>query len=242
MRGVKAAFFRALIAIIAGGLMVQYREQMVNWTIICIGLLFFLSGIISIGVFITGRNRYFNSLSEDKTGNTPEGLSVTIAKPAPPIVGLGSVILGLILCLMPTTFTNFLVYIFAGIIIVGAIGQYTSLAIAAKAIKKYKSELRQTITDKNEISEVPSCGWIFWIIPTLLLLFGVYAILDPIAIKSSPFLYIGIAMIIYGLSEVINAIKLHSVQKEIAIQNITLEETKAISESEEKAEDTEIQE
>ena len=227
MRFFNSALFRAFIAIVAGGLMVQYREQMVTWLTICIGVMFFLSGFVSIISYYVGKKKYAKALLEAERSEFPETQTAIISKPTLPIVGLGSVILGLVLCFMPTQFTDILVYIFAGIIIVGAIGEYASLVTITNAIKDFKSALKNTTTEEVRI---PHCGFMYWIIPTLLLLFGIYAILDPVAIKSAPFLFIGIAMIVYGVSEIINAIKFHSVHKKMIREDATPEEIKAIVE------------
>jgi len=240
MQFFNTALFRALIAIIAGGLMVQYREQMVTWLTVSIGVMFFLSGIVSIVVYYVGKRKFDKAMLEAQRSENPDAQAAIIEKPALPIVGLGSVILGLILSFMPTAFTNFLVYIFAGIIIIGAIGEYVSLVATTSAIKEYKAFMKEKISNSEEAPEVPHCGFIYWIIPTLLLLFGLYAILDPVAIKSSPFLFIGIAMIIYGLSEVINAIKFHSVRKKITPKEETPEELPAIEEQEDDIAEAEV--
>ncbi len=48
MKVVHSSLFRAVCAIIIGVLLIQYREQTVTWITIAIGVLFFLSGVISL--------------------------------------------------------------------------------------------------------------------------------------------------------------------------------------------------
>ena len=47
MRIVQSSFFRALCAVIIGALLIKYREQTVTWMTIVIGVMFFLSGVVS---------------------------------------------------------------------------------------------------------------------------------------------------------------------------------------------------
>ena len=55
MKVVHSSFFRALCAIIVGALLIQYREQTVTWITIAIGVLFFLSGVISIATYFSAK-------------------------------------------------------------------------------------------------------------------------------------------------------------------------------------------
>ena len=72
MKVLRSAIFRALCAIIVGVLLIQYREQTVTWITIAIGVLFFLSGIISLATYY-GAKRHFDGLNNitvtDAEGN-----------------------------------------------------------------------------------------------------------------------------------------------------------------------------
>ncbi len=198
----KSSLLRALIAIIAGILMVRYREEMVKWLTVSIGVLFFLSGFISIVFYYVMRRRYNRDLIVEEF-DARRGKTSPLSKPMIPVVGIGCTILGIILALLPETVADYLVYVFAVILVLGAIGEYIVLITAHTALR----ELQKTFSTKM------SCGYIFYILPTLLLLFGILAILYPDVILSAPFLFLGIAFIIYGLSEMVNAIKASSIQK-----------------------------
>ena len=128
MKVVHSSFFRALCAIIVGALLIQYREQTVTWITIAIGVLFFLSGVISIATYFSAkRNASKVGIVYDANGKQISGLV-----PSFPIVGIGSLILGLILALMPNTFINSLMFILSVILIMGALTQFTNLATARK--------------------------------------------------------------------------------------------------------------
>ena len=157
MKVVHSSFFRAICAIIVGALLIQYREQTVTWITIAIGVLFFLSGVISIATYFSAKR------NADKVGVVYDanGKQLTGLKPNFPIVGIGSLILGLILALMPNTFINSLMFILSVILIMGALTQFTNLATARK---------------------MGGVGFVYWIFPSIILLIGLLAIIKPSAI------------------------------------------------------------
>ena len=55
MKVVHSSLFRAVCAIIIGVLLIQYREQTVTWITIAIGVLFFLSGVISLITYFSAK-------------------------------------------------------------------------------------------------------------------------------------------------------------------------------------------
>ena len=119
-------------------------------------------------------------------------IMVTGMKPTFPIVGLGSLILGLILALMPNTFVQSLMYILAAILILGAVSQMANLVAASRMAR---------------------IGFYYWIMPALTLLIGIVAIVSPSSIASAPLFVIGWTMIVYGVVELTNAIKLHQLRR-----------------------------
>ncbi len=200
----RASLLRALAAIAAGALMVNYREQMATWLTMSIGVLFFVSGIISIvSYFVSKKKAESESLiviNEDGTK-----ASVPSHRPTLPIVGIGCAVLGSILALMPNTFITYMVYVLSAILILGAIGQYVSLISMSGAVRQFE---RQT-----GIKVQRQTGIIYWIAPSLLLIFAVAAMLYPEGIASAPFLFIGIAMIFYGIAEFASALKFYGIRK-----------------------------
>jgi hypothetical protein len=68
MRIIQSSLFRAIVAIAVGVLLVKYREDTMKWLTIVIGLLFFLSGAITLIVYYYERQRlqrYTNDITED---------------------------------------------------------------------------------------------------------------------------------------------------------------------------------
>ena len=181
MKVMQSSLVRSLCAIIVGALLVKYREQTVTWMTIAIGVLFFLSGVVSCATYFAAR----------RNSDMPQVFDV---KPQFPIVGLGSLILGLILALMPTVFVGFLMYILAAILILGAVGQFVSLA---------------------SVSRMAHIGFYFWIMPSLTLLVGIIAVVYPQGIASAPLFVIGWCLMLYGVVECVNAIKMHQLRKQL---------------------------
>lgn len=185
----QSSAFRAVCAVVIGVLLIKYREQTVEWITIAIGILFFLSGVVSVATYLSARSRADMPEVFDADGRQLTGL-----KPTVPIVGIGSLILGIILALMPTTFIAWLMYILSAILILGAINQFVSLA----AVSRYAH-----------------VGIYFWVMPSLILLVALLSIVYPTAIASAPLLIIGWCMVVYGVADIINALKLSRLRRNI---------------------------
>lgn len=184
MKVIHSSIFRAVCAIIVGVLLIQYREQTVTWITIAIGVLFFLSGVISLASYWAAKRnaeKMQGQILSDSNGKPIMGMM-----PKFPLVSVGSLILGLLLALMPQVFIAWLMFILAFILILGALTQFANLASAAK---------------------MGRVGILFWLFPSALLLLGLLAIIKPSAIASAPLFIIGWGMLIYGVVELLNAFK-----------------------------------
>lgn len=213
MKKLNSAYLRAVIALISGILLIEYKEDVVKVATKVVGILFFLSGIISIIIYYV--NHKNDNHIEDEMG-TPSKKN-KIAGEALPFVGLGSCILGGILFFMTEGFISGVMIIFASMLILGAIGEFVSLIHGGVSIIK---------------------NFAYWILPCSLLLFGLMAILYPETIASMPFVFLGAAMIVYGVSEIINALKIRLVRK--AIELALLSEQEVHSEGNNETEEAEI--
>jgi uncharacterized membrane protein HdeD (DUF308 family) len=121
-----------------------------------------------------------------------EGKPVGQSMPTFPIVGVGSLILGVILASMPETFLNWLTYIFAAIILLVSVYQIADLIVA------------------NRYGRV---GWAYWVMPIIMLLAAVVALVNPESISSSPLFFLGWAMIISGAVMIVNVLKIYTVRR-----------------------------
>ena len=202
MRILQSSVFRALCAIVFGYLLVIYRNQMLHWTTIAFGALFFLSGLVSVIAYYAEKRRAANmaerlsatSEMRGKEMETPSEDSIRHSlMPGFPIVGIGSMVLGVILAIMPTTFIHGMMYVIAGLLVLGALNMMFNLSMARK---------------------FASIGLGFWIMPLLLLVLGVLMIAKPDLFAAMPFRILGWALIVYGVIECINAIKIHNCRKQ----------------------------
>ena len=89
MKILQSSFFRAICAIAIGILLIKYPDNTVTWLTVAIGVLFFLSGIISLIVYLNARKHVSEYKITDAEGNVVAG-----ERPTFPIVGVGSIILG----------------------------------------------------------------------------------------------------------------------------------------------------
>ena len=212
MKNFQSFAVRALCAIVVGALLVKYRSEMVTWMTIAIGVLFFLSGVVSTVSYFAARRQSSDVEVYDAEGSLVAGGR----RPMFPIVGLGSIILGIILALMPDTFTNGLVYVLAALLILGAIGQFFGLASILKYCK---------------------VGFFWWVVPSLLLILGIVAVVRPQTIAAAPLFVIGWAMMVYGVVELINGIKISAV-----VRRVRKAEAAAVAAKEQEAQAETIQE
>lgn len=195
MKVIHSSIFRAVCAIIVGVLLIQYREQTVTWITIAIGVLFFLSGVISLASYWAAKRnaeKMQGQILSDSNGKPIMGMMTKF-----PLVSVGSLILGLLLALMPQVFIAWLMFILAFILILGALTQFVNLASAAK---------------------MGRVGILFWLFPSALLLLGLLAIIKPSTIASAPLFIIGWGMLIYGVVELLNAFKVSN-NKRIWLKN-----------------------
>lgn len=189
MQIIQSSLARAVSAIIMGVLLIKYREQTVTWLTIVIGILFFLSGVISCAAYFVARRRESEVQLFDADGRQLSGFKVSF-----PLTGLGSIVLGLILALMPNAFISWLMFILAAMLIIGAISQFVSLAAITRTFR---------------------VGIYFWIMPSVILLIGLLALIRPSAIASAPLFVIGWCMLLYGVSESVNSIKFYLLRKKM---------------------------
>ena len=184
MKILQSSVFRAICSIAIGCLLIKYPDNTVIWITVAIGILFLLSGIISLIVYINARK----NVSEYRILDA-EGRVIAGEKPTFPIVGLGSLILGCLLALTPNVFITALMYIIGGILILGAINQYMNLINARRYGK---------------------IGFGFWAFPSIILLIGLYVMVMPMSPASTAMLILGWCSLLYGVTELVNSLKFHA--------------------------------
>ena len=188
MKILQSSLFRAISAIAIGILLIKYPDNTVTWMTVAIGILFLLSGLISVIVYVNARQHMSEYKITDAEGNV-----ITGDKPTFPIVGVGSLILGAMLALTPDVFIKALMYIIGGILVLGAINQYMDLINGRKYGK---------------------IGFGYWVFPSVILLIGLYVIIKPMVPASMAMLILGWCSLLYGITEMINSMKFHANKKQ----------------------------
>ena len=183
MKILRSAVFRAACAIITGILLINNPDSTVHWITIAIGVMFLVSGVISCATYINARKNAVGAELYDA-----EGRLIASPRPPFPLVGIGSILLGLILAIIPGVFVKSLMYVLGVLIILGAINQFIALAGARRLFR------------------VPV--W-FWVCPSLILVTGVFVMVKPMETASLPLLIIGWCLLFYGVTECVNAVKIY---------------------------------
>ena len=217
MKNFIPSLVRALVAFIVGMLIIQYREDTVRWITIASGILFFVSGVISCAIYYSNKRIADEQKAYNTDGNViPAGLS-----PAFPLVGIGIIILGIILALIPVSFITGVMYALAAILILGAINQYVNLGKATRYCR---------------------IGLFYWLLPTVVFLVAIFLIVKPIEVAATPLLITGWCLLLYAASEVINGFKLmianhrrkameeNTINEVVPVEEITAEEVQPESE------------
>ena len=205
---------RAVAALAIGFLLIKYPDSTLTGLTVAIGILFLVSGVISIIGWIVERNRKPVFAAYDSGASEPATISHTTMFP---IVGMGSLVFGLLLCLKPDSFVTLLMYLLAALLILGALNLYMNL-IAARSMGR-----------------VPLA---YWALPTVVLLTGIFVMLKPMESAELPFVILGWALLVFGVTEFINSILYFSLQRaankaqEVAVELPEPENTAETSETE----------
>ena len=108
------------------------------------------------------------------------------AAPRFPIEGIGSLLFGLWLIVMPEFFADVLMFLLGFILIMGGVQQIASLSMARRWMP------------------VPGA---FYPVPSLILIAGIIALFNPTGARNTAFIIIGVSSLVYSLTELINWFK-----------------------------------
>lgn len=190
MKTFPKSILRSCCAIAAGVVLVQYREQAVMWITVGIGVVFFISAVISFIDYMASRkNRDEQVELFDAQGRKMRQQR----KRSFPVVAVGCGILGSVMALSPNTFVGGLMFVLAALLIAGGAYQLFSLSLATR---------------------FAHVGFVWWVLPVVILLIGLLTLIKPSVIASAPLLIIGWCMMIYGVVDLVNALKIHRCKKQ----------------------------
>lgn len=198
MKILQSSLFRALVAIAVGAMLIKYPDNTVKGITVAIGVMFLLSGIVSLLTYWNARRHRGEYKIYDAEGRLLAG-----GDPTFPIVGIGSVVLGCILAFMPATFVSLLMYVIGIVLVLGAVTQMMNL-IAAR--------------------HFASISLWFWFCPVLILLIGLYVMVKPMAPLELTMTVLGWLSLFYGVVEIINSWKIYACKKAMERMRDTAQE------------------
>ncbi len=193
MKVLQISAVRAIIVLVTGFLLVKYREDTMTWMTITVGVLFLISGLVACILYYFEKEKVAKKTAKAalQEGQQEEE---DLKSPSFPIAGVGSIVLGIILAVMPNTFTTWMVYILSALLILGAVNQFMNLARS------------------RQYARVPVYMWVF---PTISMVVAILLISRPIETDALFFTLkvIGWAFMYYGVLEFVLIIRMYLVRK-----------------------------
>ena len=165
MKGISNSFLRTICALIIGLVLVMFPNEAGDYFVITIGVVFLIPALLSI-------IGYFAMSAEERRRL--------------PIEGIGSLLFGLWLIIMPGFFADLLTFGLGFILVLGGVQQIASLSAARRWMPVRVG---------------------FYIIPVLILIAGLVALFNPTGVRSTAFIIIGISSLVYAASELLNWFK-----------------------------------
>jgi len=193
MKVLQISAVRAIIVLVTGFLLVKYREETMTWMTITVGVLFLISGLVACMVYYFEKEKVAKKTAK-ATLQEGQQEEEDLKSPSFPIAGVGSIVLGIILAVMPNTFTTWMVYILSALLILGAVNQFMNLARS------------------RQYARVPVYMWVF---PTISMVVAILLISRPIETDALFFTLkvIGWAFMYYGVLEFVLIIRMYLVRK-----------------------------
>ena len=165
MKGISNSFLRTICALVIGLILVMFPNEAGDYLVITIGVVFLMPSLLSI-------IGYFAMTAEERRRL--------------PIEGIGSLLFGLWLIIMPGFFADLLTFVLGFILVLGGVQQIASLSAARRWMPVRVG---------------------FYIIPVLILIAGLVALFNPTGVRSTAFIIIGISSLVYAASELLNWFK-----------------------------------
>ncbi|MDE6799155.1 MAG: DUF308 domain-containing protein [Phocaeicola sp.] len=165
MKTMNYAIIRCICALVIGVLLVVWPEAAIVYLVVTIGVLFLVPGLFSVfGYLVRGRRN--------------EAMF--------PVIGLGSLLFGVWLMVMPAFFVSSLMYVLGAVLVLAGISQIVNLSAA------------------RTWTVVPAA---FFVVPVLVLTAGIVVLFNPFTAATVPFLVLGVSGIVYGVSDLINILR-----------------------------------
>ena len=168
----KGSLFRSVLAIILGLVLVIWPGTALRYIIMFIGVIFLITSIIAFVLSSKYREERSRSFA--------------------PMSGVGSILLGLLLLCLPTTFEKVFMFLLGFILVVAAIGEFVTLFTA------------------RQWGPVSPVRYLF---PVLILIAGIVVLFDPFTVAESVLILFGITAIFYGVTDILNKYSIRKMRK-----------------------------
>lgn len=162
MKGISNSFLRTICALIIGLILVMFPNEAGDYLVITVGVVFMIPSLLSI-------IGYFAMNAEERRRL--------------PIEGIGSLLFGLWLVIMPGFFADLLTFVLGFVLVLGGVQQISSLSVARRWMPVHAG---------------------FYVVPVLILLAGLVALVNPTGVRSTAFIVIGVTSLVYAVSELVN--------------------------------------
>ena len=179
MKLLQISIIRAIAAIVVGVLLLKYDEAVLKGLTIAMGIMFLIAGIVSLVEWINLRRKKadFRVMDDGEAGKGKGGTH----QPMFPIVGLGSVLLGLILSLTQTAdFLTWAMYLLGGVLILGGLNLMMNLLSARK---------------------MEPVDGLLWIVPAAIVLTALFAMIKGLVPAKTTTTSLGVTSLVYAIAE-----------------------------------------
>lgn len=200
MKTLNFSLIRILFALVIGLVLVIWPDAAASYIVMTVGVAFLIPGVISLfGYFVPKKTKELVTRF--------------------PVEGIGSLLFGLWLIIMPEFFADILMFLLGFILMMGGVQQLGSLFAARRWMP------------------VPAA---FYVIPSLILIAGIVVLFNPTGTRNTAFIIIGVSSLVYALSELINWFKFMRRQPKTNVprDKEQIEEAQIIEEVKEKDDET----
>jgi len=165
MKKIDISIFTYIVAIIVGTVMVLWPAIVADYLVFAVGMLFLIPGAVSVIMHLANRGR---------SGAT--GFLF-------PLPGLGSVLFGLLLMIVPSFFANMIAFVLGLSLSAGGLFQIVQLSHARTWTK---------------------VSFFAYIVPVMLFVLGIATLFNPSEAKETTFFVIGIGVLVYSVTGIVN--------------------------------------
>lgn len=168
----KGAVYKAILAIVLGAVLLVWPGTALKYIVMLIGTVFLVTGLIAF--IVSNRDR------QDRR------------KSLVPFSGIGSMVLGVLLLCLPSTFAAIFMFVLGFFLVFAAVGQFFSLV------------------SSRRFGHISPVAYLF---PLLILVAGIVVLFNPFESAESVFILFGITSVFYGITDLSNQYSIRRMRK-----------------------------